>query len=87
MTDDIGRIADARSIARRAYRIIQQNLFVGVGVVHVLGIAAALLRLIGPVEAAIIHLGPDVLVFLNSVRILRMKLEEHHALTSSFPTP
>ncbi len=75
MTDDIGRIADARAIARRAYRTIQQNLFVGVGVVHVLGIAAALLKLIGPVEAAVIHLGPDILVFLNSVRVLRMRLE------------
>jgi len=75
MTDDIGKIADARAIARRAYRTIQQNLFVGVGVVHVLGITAALLRLIGPVEAAVIHLGPDILVFLNSVRVLRMKLE------------
>ena len=74
MTDDIGRIADARAIARRAYRTIQQNLFVGVGVVHVLGITAALLKLIGPVEAAVIHLGPDILVFLNSVRVLRMKL-------------
>jgi len=75
MTDDIDRIADARAIARRAYRTIQQNLFVGVGVVHVLGIIAALLRLIGPVEAAVIHLGPDILVFLNSVRVLRMRLE------------
>ena len=76
MTDDVGKIADARAIARRAYRTIQQNLFVGVGVVHVLGIIAALLKLIGPVEAAIIHLGPDVLVFLNSVRIMRMRLAE-----------
>ena len=75
MTDDIGRIADARAIARRAYRTIQQNLFVGVGVVHVLGIIAALLKLIGPVEAAVIHLGPDILVFLNSIRVLRMRLE------------
>ena len=32
---------------------------VGVGVVHVLGIVAALLRLIGPVQAALVHLGPD----------------------------
>lgn len=75
MTDDIAKIVDARLIARRAYRTIKQNLFVGVGVVHVLGITAALLKLIGPVEAAIIHLGPDILVFLNSVRLLRMKLE------------
>ena len=39
-----------------------------------LGITAALLGLIGPIEAAIIHLGPDVLVFLNSVKLLRVKL-------------
>jgi len=76
MTDDINKIADARAIARRAYRTIQQNPFVGVGVVHILGITAALLRLIGPVQAAVIHLGPDILVFLNSVRLLRMNLED-----------
>ncbi len=76
MTDDIGKIADARDIAQRAYRTIRQNLFVGVGVVHILGIMAALLKLIGPVQAAMIHLGPDILVFLNSVRLLRMRLYE-----------
>ena len=75
MTDDIGKIADARAIARRAYRTIQQNLVVGVGIVHVLGITAALLKLIGPIEAAVLHLGPDILVFLNSVRVLRMRIE------------
>jgi len=76
MTDDISKIADARAIARRAYRTIEQNLFVGVGVVHVLGIVAALLKLIGRIEAAIIHPGPDILVFLNSVRLLRMRFDE-----------
>ncbi len=74
MTDDLSKIVTARLIARRAYRTIKENLFVGVGVVHVLGITAALLGLIGPIEAAVIHLGPDVLVFLNSVKLLRVKL-------------
>lgn len=83
MTDDISKIADARAIARRAYLTIQQNLFVGVGIVHVLGITAALLKLIGPLQAAIIHLGPDILVFLNSVRLLRMKLDQPVAATAS----
>ena len=74
MTDDLAKIAAARAIARRAYRTIQENLFVGVGVVHVLGITAALLGWIGPIEAAFIHLGPDVLVFLNSVKLLRVRI-------------
>jgi Cd2+/Zn2+-exporting ATPase len=74
MTDDLSKIAGARAIARRAYRTVQENLFVGVGVVHVLGITAALMGWIGPIEAAIIHLGPDVLVFVNSVKLLRVRI-------------
>jgi len=74
MTDDLGKIAAARAIARRAYRTVQENLFVGVGVVHVLGITAALMGWIGPIEAALIHLGPDVLVFVNSVKLLKVRI-------------
>jgi len=76
MTDDLSRIVTARAIARRAYRTIQENLFFGVGVVHVLGITAGLLGWIGPIQAAMIHLGPDVLVFVNSVKLLRVRIEE-----------
>lgn len=75
MTDDLAKIVAARAIARRAYRTIQENLFVGVGVVHVCGIAAALLGWIGPIQAAILHLGPDISVFLNSVKLLRVRID------------
>jgi heavy metal translocating P-type ATPase len=75
MKDDLSKIATARAIARRAYRTIQENLFVGVGVVHVLGITAALFGWIGPVQAAILHLGPDILVFLNSAKLLKVRIE------------
>jgi len=74
MTDDLSKIPLARALARRAYRTVQENIFVGVGVVHVLGITAALLGWIGPVQAAMIHLGPDILVFLNSIKLLRVKI-------------
>lgn len=75
MTDDLSKITAARAIARRAYRTVQENLFVGVGVVHVLGITAALLGWIGPIQAAIIHLGPDVLVFVNSIKLLKVRIQ------------
>lgn len=75
MTDDLSKIVAARNIARRAYRTVQENLWVGVGVVHVLGITAALMGWIGPIEAAFIHLGPDVMVFLNSVKLLRVRID------------
>jgi heavy metal translocating P-type ATPase len=75
MTDDLSKIVLARALARRAYRTIQENIFVGVGVVHVLGITAALLGWIGPIQAAMIHLGPDILVFINSIKLVRVRLE------------
>ncbi len=75
MTDDLRRIVTARLLARRAYRTIKENLFVGVGFVHVLGITAALMGWIGPFQAELMLLGPDVLLFLNSVKLLRVEID------------
>ena len=74
MTDDLTRLVLARALARRAIRTIKENIIVGVGVVHVLGITAALLGWIGPIEAAMLHLGPDLLVFVNSIKLLRVRI-------------
>jgi Cd2+/Zn2+-exporting ATPase len=75
MQDKLEKIAKARAISKRAYRTIRENIFVGVGVVHVIGITLVLLKIIGPIEAAAIHLLPDTLVFINSVKLLRVKID------------
>lgn len=36
---------------------------------------AALLGWIGPLQVELLHLGPDVLVFLNSVKLLHVRIE------------
>jgi Cd2+/Zn2+-exporting ATPase len=74
MQDKLEKIAKTRAISKRAYRTIKENIFVGVGVVHITGITLVLLRIIGPVEAAAIHLLPDTLVFINSIKLLRVKI-------------
>lgn len=74
MNDDLTKISLARAISKRAYRTIQENIYVGVGVVHVTGITLVLLHIIGPIEAAAIHLVPDFLVFLNSIKLLRIEI-------------
>ena len=81
MTDDLAKIVLARALAQRAYRTIKENLIVGVGVVHVLGITAALLGWIGPIQAAMLHLGPDILVFVNSTKLLRISIEPATCIT------
>lgn len=74
MQDKLEKIAKARAISKRAFRTIKENIFVGVGIVHIAGITLVLLRIIGPVEAAAIHLLPDTLVFINSIKLLRVKI-------------
>jgi heavy metal translocating P-type ATPase len=76
MQDKLEKIARARAISKRAFKTIKENIIVGVGVVHVTGIILVLLRIIGPVQAAAIHLLPDTLVFLNSIKLLRVKIKD-----------
>lgn len=74
MQDKLEKIAKTRAISKRAFRTIKENIFVGVGVVHIVGITLVLLKIIGPIEAAAIHLLPDTLVFINSIKLLRVKI-------------
>lgn len=74
MQDKLEKIALTRAISKRAFKTIKENIFVGVGVVHVIGITLVLLRVIGPVQAAAIHLLPDTLVFINSIKLLKVKI-------------
>ncbi len=76
MQDKLEKIARARAISRRAFRTIKENIIVGVGVVHVIGITLVLMRILGPVQAAAIHLLPDTLVFINSIKLLRVKIQD-----------
>lgn len=75
MQDRLDKIVEARLLSQKSFRTIKENIFVGVGVVHITGIILVLLKVLGPVEAAAIHLVPDTLVFLNSIKLLRKKLK------------
>lgn len=75
MFDKLEKIALARALSKKAFRTIKENIIVGVGVVHITGIILVLLKILGPVQAAAIHLLPDTLVFINSIKLLRVKLK------------
>jgi heavy metal translocating P-type ATPase len=75
MQDKLEKIALARAIGKRAFKTIKENIIVGVGVVHITGIILVLTHVLGPVQAAAIHLLPDTLVFINSIKLLKVKIE------------
>ncbi len=70
MGDDWRALAEAVRIGRRTFRVIQQNLAVGV-LYNVVGMSLAAVGLLPPVVAAASQSLPDLLIMLNSTRLLR----------------
>jgi Cd2+/Zn2+-exporting ATPase/Cu+-exporting ATPase len=72
MRDEWGQVPVAVRISRKAFSTIKQNIAVGV-VFNVLGISLASAGILTPIFAAMAQSLPDVMVFLNSSRLLFLK--------------
>jgi Cd2+/Zn2+-exporting ATPase/Cu+-exporting ATPase len=70
MQDDWRTLPEAVRIGRRTFRVIQQNLGLGV-LYNVVGITLAAIGVLPPVAAAAGQSIPDLLVMLSSARLLR----------------
>ena len=70
MRDDWRAVPDAVRIGRRTFRVIQQNLALGV-LYNVVGMTLAAIGILPPVVAAAGQSIPDVLIMLSSARLLR----------------
>ncbi|MFA5353762.1 MAG: cation-translocating P-type ATPase [Thermodesulfovibrionales bacterium] len=70
MRDEWGQIPEAIRIGRGTFSIIRQNLALGI-VFNLIGISLASSGVLSPAMAAVAHVVPDVIVFLNSSRLMR----------------
>jgi Cd2+/Zn2+-exporting ATPase/Cu+-exporting ATPase len=70
MQDDWRALPEAVEVGRRAFRVIQQNLGLGV-LYNVVGIALSAVGILPPVAAAAGQSIPDLLIMLSSARLLR----------------
>jgi len=70
MRDEWKQVPEAVRIGRNTFRIIKQNLAIGI-IFNLVGISLASTGILSPAMAAVAHVMPDVLVFLNSSRLLR----------------
>ncbi len=70
MRDDWRAVPEAVRLGRRTFRVIQQNLALGV-VYNLLGIGLAAVGILPPVAAAAGQSIPDLFVMANSARLLR----------------
>ena len=69
MVDHLDRIVPAIQIARRSRRIALESVFAGIGL-SLLGMIAAALGYITPVQGALLQEAIDVAVILNALRAL-----------------
>ncbi len=70
MRDEWKQIPEAVMIGRKTFSVIKQNLALGI-VFNLVGITLASTGILSPAMAAVAHVMPDVLVFLNSSRLLK----------------
>jgi Cd2+/Zn2+-exporting ATPase/Cu+-exporting ATPase len=70
MQDDWQALPEAVRLGRRSFRVIQQNLGLGV-LYNVVGITLAATGILAPVAAAAGQSIPDLLIMLSSARLLR----------------
>lgn len=69
ITGDLADLTGTIRIARRARRIVQAN-FAGTIAVDLAGMTLAALGILGPVLAAIVHVGSESAFILNSARLI-----------------
>ena len=71
MSNDLSKIDFAHRLSKRVVATIRQNIFLGLGFTHGLGIVLALLGVVNPIQAAFFHAVPDLLILGNAARLVR----------------
>ena len=69
LVDRLDRILPAIAIAKRARRIALQSVYVGLGL-SLVGMVAAALGFLAPIEGALLQEAIDLAVILNALRVL-----------------
>lgn len=73
MTNDISKITYTYRLSKKVFSVIKQNIFIGFILIHGLGIILAFLNIVTPIQAALFHAVPDLLMLINSARLMNFK--------------
>lgn len=71
MSNRLEDIVFIHALSQKIMRLIKQNIFFGFMLIHLLGIALALFNLVNPIQAALFHAISDILILINSARLIR----------------
>lgn len=71
MSNDLSSLVFIHALSKKVMRLIKQNIFFGFALIHVIGISLALMGLVSPIQAALFHAVSDLLILLNSARLIK----------------
>lgn len=69
MANDLHKVEFVHYLSKRVMKTIKQNIFIGLGLTHGLGMILALFHVLSPIQAAFFHAIPDLLILANSARL------------------
>jgi len=70
MGDDLSKIPEAIILGKRTFRTIKQNITLGM-FFNIVGMGLAATGVLSPMTAAVAHVLPDFIVFINSAKLFR----------------
>lgn len=70
MSGNLDQIVFLYDLSLATMKTIKQNLIIGFALTHAVGITLALLSYLTPIQAALFHAIPDILIMLNGARLI-----------------
>jgi len=73
MDNDLQKIIFVRKLSQKVLRLIKQNIIWGFAMVHIVGMTLTFWGIISPIQAALSHAVTDILILINSARLIWFK--------------
>jgi heavy metal translocating P-type ATPase len=80
MANNLELLVFVRTLSRKSLTIIKQNIIWGLVVTHTIGIFLGLMQLLNPIQAALFHAIPELIIFINSARLLLFKTANRYRI-------
>lgn len=75
ITNDLYHVVFVHALSKKIFSVIRQNLLFGFALIHGTGIFFAFLGFVDPLKAALFHGVSDVVILLNSARLINFKMK------------
>lgn len=74
ITNNLSKIVFVYALSKEIFNVVKQNLLIGFTLIHGMGLLLTFLGYVDPFRAALFHAFSDVIILINSVKLIRFKI-------------